>query len=128
MSKSRSSQKRITKEAIVLRHMRQMKKLSLSQAGAIIGITGSAIAHIEHGRMDLSRARIKTMVQAYGYTTDEYLDFFDRKEVPINLRDECIQIVRLLDHAKLQAVYAVLINFMPGGSTRTEQNPSRFGE
>ena len=78
--------------------------------------------------MDVSRARIKTMVQAYGYTSDEYLDFFDRKEVPINLRDECIQIVRLLDHAKLEAVYAVLINFMPDGFTRTVRSPAQFGD
>lgn len=126
MNKSRSSQKRITKEAIILRYMRLSKNLSLNQAAKLLGITGSAIAHMEHGRMDLSRLRIQTMILAYGYTTDEYLEFFDGRAVPINLRDECIQIVRQLDQVKLQAVYAVLVNFMPEGTTRTAQSPSQF--
>jgi transcriptional regulator with XRE-family HTH domain len=125
MTTSRSSQKRITKEAIVLRYLRLSKKLSLNKAGRLIGITGSAIAHIEGGRMDVSRARIDTMVTAYGYTMDQYLEFFDSDALPVNLRDECVGIVRQLDDVKLQAVHAVLVNFMPVGATRTAQSPSR---
>ena len=69
MTTSRSSQKRITKEVIILRHMRLSKKLSLNKAGRLMGITGSAIAHMEHGRMEVSRARIEAMVTAYTQLT-----------------------------------------------------------
>ena len=125
MAMSRSSQKRITQEAIVLRHLRLSRKLSLNKAGRLVGITGSAIAHIEGGRMEVSRARTDTMVEAYGYTRDDYLEFFDGRELPINLRMECTSIIGQLDDTKLQAVYAVLVNFMPSGAARTNTSPGQ---
>jgi transcriptional regulator with XRE-family HTH domain len=42
-------EKRITREVEVLRYLRLAKKLSLNGAGAAVGISGSAIAHIEQG-------------------------------------------------------------------------------
>ena len=126
MTQSRSSQRRITQEAIVLRYMRNSKKISPNQAGRLVGITGSAIAHIEGGRIEVSRARIETMVQAYGYTHEEYLEFFDGREMPINLRDECTGIIGQLDETKLRAVNAVLVNFMPNGAVRTAQSPGQI--
>lgn len=124
--KKRSNEKKITKEAIILRYMRHTKKLSLNQAGRSVRISGSAIAHIEQGRMDISRARLQTLVKAYGFTWDDYMELFDRHEIPISLRDECLTIIKQLDEIKLQAVHAVLINFMPRGSTRTMESPSHF--
>ncbi len=126
MAIPRSSQKRITQEAIVLRHLRLARKLSLNKAGRLVGITGSAIAHIEGGRMEVSRARIDTMVKAFGYTREEYLEFFDGRELPLNIRDECADIIRQLDDSKLNAVYAVLVNFMPQGSARTNGSPGQI--
>lgn len=122
----RTDQKRITKEAIILRYMRQQKGISLNQAGAKVGITSSAIAHIEHGRIDLSRKRIETLIAAYGYSMDDYLDFLDRETLPINIRDECIGIIQRLDESKLAAVHAVLVNFVPNGSARHANAPSQF--
>ena len=116
-------QKKITQEAIILRHMRHTRKLSLNQAGSRIGITGSAVAHFEQGRTPISRARIETFLEAYQYTREEYLEFFDGDTLPINLRDECLGIVKQLDATKLQAVHAVLVNFMPQNTTRSHSNP-----
>lgn len=121
----RSNEKRITKEAIILRHMRMEKGLSLNQAGRCVGITGSAIAHIEQGRMDISRKRIETLVTGYGYTLDDYFELLERKEPPIHMRDECLSIIRQLDDSRLQAVHAVLVNFMPSGSARHTESPSQ---
>lgn len=112
----RSQEKRITQEAIVLRHMRYSRQISLNEAGRKVGITGSAIAHIEQGRMDISRERIKSLVTAYEYTMDDYLEFMDGKDIPINFRDECISAIRQMDEVRLQAVHAILINMMPQGS------------
>jgi len=114
----RSQQKRITKEAMVLRYMRQNRNLSLNQAGQLVGISGSAISHIEQGRMDVSRARIQTLLQAYRFTDEEFLEFFDGRPVPMSLRDECIGILKTLDEARLQAVHSVLINLVPPGAAR----------
>lgn len=109
----RSQEKRITKEAMVVRYMRQVRKYSLNEAGRRLGISGSAIAHIEQGRMDISRARLNTMLDAYGFSKDQYLEFFDGREIPISLRDECFSILKQLDDVRLKAVHAVLVNFIP---------------
>lgn len=106
----RSQEKRITKEAMVLRYMRQTRKLSLNEAGRRVGISGSAIAHIEQGRMDVSRARLGTMLEAYGFSRDEYLEFFDGRPVPISVRDECLCILRELGDSQLMSIHAVLVN------------------
>ncbi|MGK5089743.1 helix-turn-helix transcriptional regulator [Bdellovibrionota bacterium FG-2] len=121
----RSNEKRISKEAIILRHMRIEKGLSLNQAAAKVNITGSAIAHIEHGRMDLSRKRIETLIAAYGYTYDDYFELLDRTDPPIRVRDECLSIIRQLDDSRLQAVHAVLVNFVPQGAARHAGSPSK---
>ena len=115
MKLKRSQQKRITKEAQIIRHMRISKELSLSEAASKVNISGSAIAHIEQGRMDLSRKRIETLVEAYGYTLNDYLEFLDGKEVPVNHRDECIHLLGQIDDIKLRAVHAVLTSFISQG-------------
>ena len=110
MSK-RSQQKRVTKANKALRYMRQTRGLSLNQAGRRYGVTGSAVAHLEHGRMDLPPARVETMVKAYGFTMDEFNTLVRRDEVPLNKRDECLAIIRHLDEGKVSAVYGLLVNF-----------------
>ncbi len=121
----RSQQKRITKEATILRYMRISKKLSLNDAGRLLHISGSAIAHIEGGRMDVSKARIETMVGAYGYTVDDYLDYLDGKELPINMRDECHAILKQLDETRLQAVYGILVNFLPPAAAKDAKQQTK---
>ncbi len=109
----RSQQKIITIESKILRYMRHSKNLSVNDAGTLVGISGSAIAHIEHGRMDISRARVETLVKVYGYTMDDFLEFAEGKEIPINHRDECISILSEIDEVKLRAVYSMLSSFLP---------------
>lgn len=110
MSK-RSQQKRITKANKALRHMRQVRGLSMYQAGRLCNITASAIAHIEHGRMDLPATRIEAVVTAYGFTMEEFHVLVQGDEVPLNKRDECVSIIRKLDDGKVAAVYGLLANF-----------------
>ncbi|OFZ81368.1 MAG: hypothetical protein A2603_08390 [Bdellovibrionales bacterium RIFOXYD1_FULL_55_31] len=122
----RSQQKRITKEAMVLRYMRQSRNISLNQAGHLVGISGSAISHIEQGRMDVSRARIQTLLQAYRFTQEEYLEFFGGRPVPLSMRDECLGILKQLDDSKLQAVHSVLVNLVPVGAARQVNSTARL--
>lgn len=109
MSK-RSQEKRITKEAEVIRYMRLAKKLSLNQAGKAVGISGSAIAHMEQGRMDISGARLRTLIAAFGFTDEQFLEFMDGKTIPKNLRDECLNLIRLCSESKLAVLHPVIAN------------------
>lgn len=110
MKLQRSNQKRITRDALILRHMRITRKLSLNEAGKKVKISGSAIAHIEQGRMDVSKARLEALVNAYGFTKVEYLEFCDGKEIPKNLRDDCILLLRLCDEAKVRMLHPLILN------------------
>lgn len=108
----RSYEKRITRDAQILRHMRISKKMSLNEAGGKVNISGSAIAHIEQGRMEVSRLRIETLVKAYGYTMSDYMEFHDGKEIPRNFRDECILLLQRCDDSKIQVLHPVITNLI----------------
>lgn len=110
MKLPRSKQKIMTKDARIIRHMRLSKRLSLNKAGKKLKISGSAIAHMEQGRMDISRARLETLIEAYGYTFQDYLEYCDGRELPRNLRDECIVLLRRCDESKIQMLYPVISN------------------
>ena len=107
---ARSQEKRMTIEAQVLRHLRISRRISLNKAGRICNITGSAIVHMEQGRMDISSARLETMVLGYGYTMDEFYEYLDGKAVPKNFRDECLIMLRDMDDSKLSLVHGLLTN------------------
>lgn len=111
MNPKRSQMKRITREVQVLRYLRLSKKLSLIKAGALVRISGSAIAHMEQGRMDVSLARARTLVEAYGYTWGEFVEYMDGKPLPLNHREECIRLINEIDDVKLLAIYQVLTSF-----------------
>jgi len=111
MSK-RCNEKRISIVSQVLRYMRQSSGLSFNQAGRRLRLTGSAIAHMEHGRMEIPKHRIAEMVQIYGFSMDEFKERLSTKPVPPNPRDECVSIIRELDHNKVLAVYGLLVNFI----------------
>ena len=112
MKLKRSQQKLITRDAQILRHLRLSKKLSLNNAGRSVGISGSAIAHIEQGRMDVSSARLETLVKAYGYTLHDYMEYADGKELPRNLRDECVLLLKKCDDSKIQVLHPVISNLI----------------
>ena len=109
----RSQIKRITREAIVLRWMRRSRRMSMRAAGALIGVTGSAVSHYEQGRMDLPKARVPQLIAGYHYTPAEYDEYVLGKTLPcLDLRDECEQIVQRMEAAKLKTLHAVLVSFM----------------
>jgi len=107
----RKYQKQISKEARVLRTMRNMADLSQPQAGAKCDLHRSCIDHIENGRVEITPEKIELLVRSYGFTMDQ---FREMKEAPL-LRDEvlqdCHKILAHLDNDKLRAVKALLDNF-----------------
>lgn len=107
----RSQQKRITQDARIIRHMRQRRSLSLNEAGKLVGISGSAIAHIEQGRMDLSKERLRSLVQAYSFSLQDYLDFIDGRPIPVSYREECLTFLKQVEESKLLAIHTLLKSF-----------------
>ncbi len=109
---SRSSQKRMTREAKILRYMRLAKSIPTRQAGELVGVSGPAIIHYEHGRMALSPTRTEQLVSAYGYTMDHFRALLAGEEIPIlSLKEECTNLVEALDERKLKLLHSVLLGF-----------------
>ncbi len=109
---SRSSQKRITRDAKILRYMRLAKSISTRQAGELVAISGPAIIHYEHGRMAMSPKRIEQLVLAYGYTMEHFRALLAGEEIPIlSVKEECATLLDALDERKLKLLHSVLLGF-----------------
>lgn len=109
----RTEIKKPTLEAKILRFMRQSRKLSFRNAGKLIRVSGSLINHYEHGRMDLSQARIEQLCTLYGYSTQEFAEYQSGRAIPIlNVKDECFALIERISEEKLRALHAVLLGFV----------------
>ena len=117
MKKSRSSQKRITRETEVLRYMRMAAGLSMNQAGERVGITSSAIAHIEGGRMGVSRGRLDDLLSAYKFSHSQFLEYLEGKDLPLNYRDACTDLIQTLPEDQLRAIFPMLKALAPKSQT-----------
>ena len=109
----RSQQKIITPTSKILRFMRMSRRISMRAAGARNGISDSSIAHYETGRMDISKARIRQLVECYGYTMQDFDEYTAGKPLPVlSIKDECFCLIDRLDETKLRAVHALLSGFV----------------
>lgn len=109
----RSQQRRITRTSKILRFMRVSKRISMREAGRRCNLSDSAINHYEHGRMDVPEQRLRHLVEAYGYSMDDFRAFSEGKEIPVlSIKDECVGLLELIDEAKLKTVHAVLTGFL----------------
>ncbi|MGE3975635.1 MAG: helix-turn-helix domain-containing protein [Bdellovibrionales bacterium] len=100
----------ITGEVKTLRYMRIQAGLSMRQAGRLLGITDTAISHLENGKMKLPLARIEQMVVAYGETMDNFFRTSRAKTLPCTTREECERLLRRIPIAKLRLAYEALKN------------------
>ena len=108
----RSDDKVITKEAGVLKYLRETRKLSLRKVGLIIEKSGTWVSHIEHGRIDLDPKKSLRLLNIYGYKYEYFLELVNgNRSMPENTLVECIEILKRLDKEKLKTVKAILNSF-----------------
>lgn len=108
----RSDDKVITKEAGVLKYLRETRKLSLRKVGLILGKSGTWVSHVEHGRIDLDPKKTLSLLNIYGYKYDYFLDLISgNRTMPSNTYAECIEILKRLDKEKLKTVKTILESF-----------------
>ena len=106
---SRRSYRKIqSKEGKILRFMRKKSGLSLRKVAARVGITDSMICHIDIGRQDLPAGRLDALLGVYGFTRGDFDTYMTGKRIPVDLRDECVELLRGLKEEKLKSVYALL--------------------
>ena len=110
--KRRSDNKVMTKEASLLKFMRESRHLSMRRVAPILGLSEATVNHSENGRRDLDEALIKRFLKVYGYTWEQFQQMLTGVvEVPEHIRSECIDIINRLDDSKLKTVKAFLNTF-----------------
>lgn len=108
----RSDIKVMSKEASVLKYLREARKLSIRSAAKVIGVSDTKINHAENGRCDLNPGLILKLLNGYGYTYEEFIELVKgNKKMPENTFNECIEILKRLDKEKLKTVKAILESF-----------------
>lgn len=108
----RSDRKLVTKEALILKYMRESRHLSMRKAAKRIGVSEAQINHSENGRRDLRPEYILKVVTNLGYSYKDFLDFLNnKKDVPQHTLSECIEILKRLPAEKLKTVRTILESF-----------------
>lgn len=110
-SDRRSYQKIITKDCRVLRSMRRIKKISQDDASRMCGYSRPTIGHIENGRIELSRDRIRHIVESYGYKFSDFEANLSKEELRDTIVDSCLEKINNLDDSKLEIVKNLLGSF-----------------
>jgi len=108
MSK-RSQEKRLTTGARTLKFLREQAGLSIRMAGSASGLSGSLVAHLEQGRMDIHERHLRKLLPVY-QTTAETFQMFASGGVamPQNLRGECMELVQTMSLDQLRTAHPVL--------------------
>lgn len=75
----RSDVKIMTKEASVLKHLRQAARFSIRDAGRPIEFSEAFVNHAENGRLDLNPKVILRFLNVYGKTYEEFMKIVDGK-------------------------------------------------
>ena len=109
--KRRFLKKIITKEARVLRMLRNLKNISQYKASLICGYHKGAIGHIEMGRIQLPKNRIIHILKSYGFKLEDFESHMKADVLVTEVQDECISIIKSLCEKNLKAVHPLLLNF-----------------
>jgi len=108
----RSDTKIITKEAKVLKFLRESRWLSMRKAGKLIGLSDSFVSHCEHGRIDLTPGIIAKFLHAYGYDYGHFQKLvLGQIEMPQDLLEECLALLKRMSGDKLKTIKTILQTF-----------------
>ncbi len=108
----RSDIKIMTKEAKVLKFLRESRRLSMRRAGHILGTSDAFVSHSEHGRIDLTANIILKFLNAYGYEHDYFKKLVEGKiDLPENHLEECLTLLKRMNPEKLKTVKTILQSF-----------------
>lgn len=108
----RSDHKIVTKEGRVLKYLRESRKLSMRNAGRIIGTSDALINHSENGRIDLTPSLIMKLLNAYGFQWDYFQRLVKGEiDLPENDLEDCIQLLKRMKPEKLKIVKNILSSF-----------------
>lgn len=112
VKRRRSDTKVVTKEARLLKFLRESRSLSMRDAARLIGKSDTIINHSENGRIDLTPQLILKLLEVYGYTFEQYQKMLSPEfSIPQHTLSECIEILKRLEPNKLKTIKNILESF-----------------
>ena len=106
----RSYRKIITKEVKILIHLRRAKKLTQDKASFKCGYSRPTIGHIENGRIEIPRDRIRHIIHCYGYQFSKFEELMKEEVLRDEILDLCFEKMCQLNESKLKLVQTMLAN------------------
>lgn len=102
------SSKTISKEALILKKIRELKLMSRSQAAILMGTTHKNIEKMENGRCDMTHKRVQSYLTAYNISQQEFELCLDGK---IHLIEEkyASHKPKVIEHKALRRSYQKII-------------------
>ena len=106
----RNEERRITKELLALKKLRLDRHLSVRRAARKMGKSASWLNHLENGRFDARACDKKLVLESYGVTFSEFekIHLGSTDDELIDLRSECLLILKRLPVEKLKVILPVL--------------------
>lgn len=92
----------------LLRTIRESAGLTMRQLAMQIGISHTAISQLEHGKLELPRARVEQIVMACGHSTNDFDRMMGKGFVEVNYRDECHSLIKRFDEETLRLIYSLM--------------------
>jgi transcriptional regulator with XRE-family HTH domain len=112
IKRRRSDTKVQTKEGRLLKFLRESRNLSMRQAAKLISRSEAIINHAENGRLDITASLILKLLDAYGYTYEQWKKMMSNDfSVPQHTLSECIEILKRLSPSKLKTIKNILESF-----------------
>ncbi len=98
---------RVINDNVVLKKMRQIRKLSRNEAALIFEYSRSSIEKIENGRAKLTQDRICKFVQGYGFSMQAFMDMkFGKSDI---FPERSVQKVKIIEHKELRRSYQKIV-------------------
>lgn len=105
----RSAKKLITKEARVLKAMRERSGLSMRDAAEKSGLGASLINFIENGRQNILRRHLDALLPAYGQTLESFQEDVQSNRLLMSIDHfRCMELVQKLPDDLATAVCKIL--------------------
>lgn len=92
----------------LLRRIRESSNLTMRQLAMQVGISHSAISQLEHGKLELPRARVEQIVRACGHSVEDFDRLMGKKFVHVDYREECLSIIRRMEEEDLMLFFKLL--------------------
>ncbi len=106
---SRSEQKIMTKEARILKWMREQAQLSIRDAAERSGYSNSTINLIENGRQDLLDRHLKVLLPVYKKSQIEFEKLLKEEQIPASREKEmCLKLMQVLPEELAPSLLKIL--------------------